>query len=333
MPDWIRSGDKKKRRGLAPTHAMYLDPSLVSSYSRSSQRDLKARRRMAPTHPLYLDPNQRASYRKESSFNAFMNQKDQGFALRRSLPSGHHDYLDPAKRSSYATDRHYDAFKERRNEARERVFRNRQDSFVNSNRLALNPHYHSELEAPHWYPGKKNEARVAYLNEDERQSTRSQIAHGYTHDSTVQGLRGRYDIDSENDGIIFTRRGSVPDLMLLEKDSARSRHDNILDKINHSSFNQGKNVANAGFIQFGDHGAVESIELSSGHYMPDEDSGVALAMWAKKHNHFDPAQVPIIQPATRYRDAKRVDVSRPRQVSAVNRFAGGWQSRPLLPDQ
>ncbi len=279
---------KAARRRLDPGHGDYLDPNLVSSYRKGQREDYKARRRLDPGHTLYLDPSLRSSYKKESSYLAH----------------------------------------------RESVFRNRRNSFIRDNRLGLHPHYNDELSHPHWYPDRNARSPhgklVQYLSPDQRTQTVKSMTGGQVADDSLYSLSGGKSTNN-NRGVIFTRRGSVDHLMMMQKeevaptaalDPDHLSSDMFINKTNHSSFNRGQNVANAGFLSFNNSGQLQNVTLSSGHYAPGPDSGVALAMWADQTGAFDSSSVPIMMPGRgHHAPSTQVDVSRERRVSAVNRWA------------
>lgn len=281
-----------------------------------------ARRRLAATDDLYLDPTLATSYTRGETNN---------YKWRRGLASDHVMHLNRYKRSSYRKQESYDTFSQAHAARREQVFQTRSRRFMKANRLRLRRAYHNERDNPqHWYPGKEGRTQVEYFDAFTRSQSMLPMSGGKATGgvNAVHGLDSNYPL-ANNDGIIFTRRGSVENLMMHQKD-ALSRSQTMTGyglKMNHSSFNRGKSVASAGFAHFNRRGSLDRITLASGHYGPDPDSGVALAMWADRHNVFDSKKVPIVD-----HRGNRVDTSRERRVSAVNRFVGGWQNTPLQPD-
>jgi hypothetical protein len=118
---------------------------------------------------------------------------------------------------------------------------------------------------------------------------------------------------------MFTRRGSnAGSVLAMIKESQVGNDDQNPQKkrTQHSTFNSGLPVANAGFLELGADKSLQRVKLSSGHYAPDEASGVKLAMWAEQHGAFDPDHVPIED-----HSGKRVDVSTPARVNAVYKWA------------
>jgi len=161
------------------------------------------------------------------------------------------------------------------------------------------------------------------MDEGERNASMNKLTGGVAQNHDVSTLQGTEDLAGKN--VIFTRRGSVDNLMMMKKHEipptqAYSRHHQTLgmfpQKSNHSSFNQGQAVANAGFLRFDRNHKLQSVALNSGHYQPGKESGVALAMWADKTGSFDPNQVPI-----RTRNNSVVDVSNENRVNTVNSWA------------
>lgn len=195
----------------------------------------------------------------------------------------------------------------------ENTYQKRRRSFMASNDLNLHPHYLSELTSnPHIYPHSNTE--VKYLTPQERQRTKKPMFFGRLFNMLVESLTGPRNIQ-QNRPVMFTRRGSVNDLMMMDKHEVR-RNNNRNLKSNHSSFNQGQAVANAGFLHFDHTGQLQQVTLSSGHYAPDHASGVKLAMWAKENYAFDPDTVPIVDNHNR-----QVDVSHQKRVETVNNWA------------
>ena len=194
----------------------------------------------------------------------------------------------------------------------ENTYQKRRRSFIASNDLHLQHAYRNELIPPHPYPD--GHAEVKYLTKEEREITKKPMFFGRVFNTVLAAL-GRAKNIRPNHGVMFTRRGSVKDLMMMEKHEV-NRNGQLPLKTNHSSFNQGQPVANAGFLYFGNDGNLSKVKLSSGHYAPDDVSGVKLAEWAKENYAFDPDQVPIVS-----NSGRRVDVSQQRRVEAVNQWA------------
>lgn len=195
----------------------------------------------------------------------------------------------------------------------ENTYQKRRKSFIASNDLQLRPQYLSELKSnPHIYPHSNTE--VKYMTPQERKRTEKPMFFGKLFDKLIQSLRGPKEIQLDQP-VMFTRRGSVRDLMMMEKHEVHRHHDRKL-KSNHSTFNQGMPVANAGFLRFNRKQELTSVELSSGHYGPDHASGVKLAMWAKEEYAFDANKVPIYDS-----NGQKVDVSEKKRVEVVNSWA------------
>lgn len=200
--------------------------------------------------------------------------------------------------------------------AKEQVFNSRRDSFIASNDLPLQKQYQSELQGPrHMSPNRPGQ-EVQYLDKIQRTQTMETIKEGHLEsiDRTVSGLDHRYEATNSSD-VIFTRRGSVEDLMMSKK-HAQTQSDGSTLRTNHSTFNSGQSVANAGYLNFDGGGNLTGVQMRSGHYKPDKTSGVKMAMWAEKTGSFDPSKVPITDSR-----GKTVDVSHKAQVNAVNKWA------------
>lgn len=200
-----------------------------------------------------------------------------------------------------------------RQQKQESMYQKRRGSFIASNDLHLHPNYINELNPPHLYPD--GHAEVKYLTPQEREITKKPMFFGRVFNTVLAAL-GRARNIQPNRPVMFTRRGSVKDLMMMEKHEVRRGNGLLPLKTNHSSFNQGKPVANAGFLHFNNHGDLSQVTLSSGHYAPDDVSGVKLAEWAKENYAFEPDQVPIIN-----NRGHQVDVSQQKRIEVVNKWA------------
>lgn len=173
-------------------------------------------------------------------------------------------------------------------ESKVKAYNKRKDSFIKSDDLPLVSSYDKERTEPnHPYTGFKGKGEpVNYLSYDERSRYDAKLTNGKLVDSKVLTPHSEEGVgldEAKNKKVIFTRRGSQEDMSAMIKESK----DGDKKRTQHSTFNSGKEVANAGYLKFDDEGELSQVKLSSGHYAPDKTSGVKLRMWAEKYKKFD----------------------------------------------
>lgn len=207
-------------------------------------------------------------------------------------------------------------------EAREARVKERVDSyvanraaFVADNGLPLQPSYYPERDQEnHPYTGFHGKGQpVKYLdrNTNDRQAFAVTFQGGYLQQGGIKKTGGEVvPPDKVGDKAMFTRRNSnAGSLLAMIKTSGPPR-------TQHSTFNSGLEVANAGFINLANDGRVVSFKMASGHYAPNEESGVKLAMWSEQHGAFNPGQAHILD-----HNDKIVDTSMQARMFTVESWA------------
>ncbi len=182
--------------------------------------------------------------------------------------------------------------RESRVQARVESFVTHRDAFVQHNGLPLQPSYHPERDQPHHpYTGfKGNGEPVRYLDRatPDRQAFAIKFNDGHLVQPGIKDSSGQVVAPDKVEGrAMFTRRNSNGDSLLAMIKGTKP------ERVQHSTFNAGLEVANAGFINLTHTGKVDSFKLSSGHYAPDVESGVRLALWGERHGAFAPGQARI----------------------------------------
>lgn len=182
--------------------------------------------------------------------------------------------------------------REARVKLRVESFTAHRDAFVQDNGLPLQPSYHPERDQPHHpYTGFHGRGEpVKYLDRgtDDRQAFAIKFNDGRLQQPGIKKSTGQVVAPDQVGGkAMFTRRASNADSLLAMIKSTNP------ERVQHSTFNAGLEVANAGFINFTNTGQVDSFKLSSGHYAPDVESGVKLALWGEQHGAFAPGQARI----------------------------------------
>jgi hypothetical protein len=217
---------------------------------------------------------------------------------------------------------------ERENRVKQRVeaYFSRRNSFVASNELPLQGSYAGERDRQnHPYTGWQGRGQhVEYLDRgtDRRNDFAVKFNGGVLQGEGIKTPHQNDPIAPDQLGpkkVMFTRRGSNADnLLAMIKESQVGNDDQNPQKkrTQHSTFNSGLSVANAGFLELGADKSLQRVKLSSGHYAPDEASGVKLAVWAEVHGAFNPDQVPIED-----HSGKRIDVSTAARINAVSDWA------------
>lgn len=204
--------------------------------------------------------------------------------------------------------------KEREARLQRRVdsFVEHRDAFVAHHGLALQPQYHSERDdKKHRYPGGDEPVRYLDRSTNERQAFAISFEDGRVREGALRNLEGNpFDPAKAGRDAMFTRRHSNAGSLLAIMPSTTS------ERTHHSTFNAGLEVANAGFIDFDQKGKVQSFRLTSGHYAPDAESGVKMAMWSERHGVFDPGKAVIWD---HWGDS--VDTSIQQRMSTVHRWA------------
>jgi hypothetical protein len=194
-------------------------------------------------------------------------------------------------------------------------FTTHRDAFVGHNDLPLQPSYHPERDQPnHPYTGMRGKGEpVKYLDhsQDERYNFAVSFDHGQLQQKGIKNSQGEVvPPDRVGDKVMFTRRASNAGQLLAMIKSTKP------ERVQHSTFNEGMEVANAGFINLDHAGQVDSFKLSSGHYAPDVESGVKLAMWSEQHGVFQPGQARIQD-----HSGKPMDTSIQARMFAVQSWA------------
>lgn len=182
--------------------------------------------------------------------------------------------------------------REARVQQRVESFTAHRDAFVNDNGLPLQPSYHPERDQEnHPYTGFHGRGEpVRYLDHGtaDRYDYAVSFDQGQLQQTGIKNSQGEVvPPDRVGDKVMFTRRASNAGQLLAMLKSTRP------ERVQHSTFNQGMAVANAGFINLDHTGHVDSFKLSSGHYAPDVESGMKLAMWSEQHGVFPRGQARI----------------------------------------
>lgn len=182
--------------------------------------------------------------------------------------------------------------REARVQARVESFVANRNAFVADHGLPLQPSYHPERDQPnHPYTGFHGRGEpVKYLdrNTDDRQRFAVTFQGGVLQQQGIKNSQEQVVApDKVGDKVMFTRRNSNAGSLLAMVKATKP------ERVQHSTFNAGMEVANAGFINLDNHGHVQSFKLSSGHYAPDADSGVKMAMWSEQHGVFQPGTARI----------------------------------------
>lgn len=202
--------------------------------------------------------------------------------------------------------------RQRRVQARVEAFVTNRDRFVASHELSLQPHYNSELGVNHFYPGTTDP--VKYLDRNvptERRAYAIDFSDGKVTQGGIKDQKGNL-IPVANVGhkaMITRRHSNAGQILAMIKSSTPER-------TQHSTFNSGEDVANAGFVHFGADERVEKFELSSGHYAPTDESGVKLAMWAEANGAFGKGKAKIVD-----RFGRNVDTSQETRMFTVQKWA------------
>lgn len=202
-----------------------------------------------------------------------------------------------------------------------KTFVERRDSFIASNDLPLNKHYNKERDrANHPYPGRQgHNQQVEYIdrNTQQRQNYAVNLQQGQLQQQGIKSTHHDNTVDPSKLGdnkVMFTRRGSNAD-QLLAMVKEKQSPDKQNKRTQHSTFNSGLPVANAGYLNFGTNNELRSVTMLSGHYQPNQTSAVKMAMWADKHQAFGSStQIKDLQ-------GNQIDTSMSERVKAVNKWA------------
>ena len=205
--------------------------------------------------------------------------------------------------------------REARVKQRVESFTMHRDAFVQHNGLPLQASYHRERDEPnHPYTGFHGRGEpVKYLDhaQNDRQAFAIKFNAGRLQQPGIKDSAGQVVAPEAVGGkAMFTRRASNADSLLAMIKSTKP------ERVQHSTFNAGMEVANAGFINFTETGKVDSFKLSSGHYAPDVESGVKLAMWSERHGAFDSGQARILD-----HSGTAMDTSMPTRMFTVQKWA------------
>ncbi len=211
--------------------------------------------------------------------------------------------------------------REARVKQRVESFTANRDAFVQHNGLPLQASYHPERDQPnHPYTGFQGRGEpVKYLdhNQNDRQAFAIKFNDGRLQQQGIKKSTGEVVAPDQVGGkAMFTRRASNADSLLAMIKSTNP------ERVQHSTFNAGMEVANAGFINFTDTGKVDSFKLSSGHYAPDVESGVKLAMWSERHGAFPTGQARIQD-----HSGNLMDTSLPTRMFTVQTWAQKQQAK------